>query len=274
MKLNRREQVVLVVVVLSWALAPLALHFLLPEYEGDTGLVMIVGLLVIAGILVKTMRDVARRHDLDCRDRLTGHGFQVIGISPDLLEDWIPFEHRDPLRTRFDGFPSAQDPSLKDGYRRAKNGLETVLFGYSYMNRRLFTVMRLENPEWSWPEFACSVGSRWSGAAPVPGWERIRLEDDPNFSSSCWLQSPTKDSVASMFGPALRRLVMDHPKFRICASGHVLMLYTDAFRLVPNEAEAFVEQADRLAACWERVLGISSTASAGGGSMPHEALPG
>ncbi len=257
MKLNRREGTILTAIVLAWALTPLLLHILLPRYEDHTGTVMTTGLLVGGIAILRLLMGVARRLDLECRDRLATLGFQVVDLGSDQLPGWIPGEHRNRPRLTFDGFRSAGNPSSRPGYERTQGGLRTSLFGYlcgEEKRKEGFTVMRLESPHWSWPEFSCSVGSRWTGIHPIPGWERMQFNDDPTFSKSCWLQAPQPDRTRPLFTPELRRLVLDHPRFRVFASGPVLMLYSDSFRLIPGEAEAFLEQAGQLTAQWTEAL--------------------
>ena len=82
----------------------------------------------------------------------------------------------------------------------------------------------------------------------------MQFNDDPTFSKSCWLQAPRPDRIRPLFTPELRRLVLDHPRVRVFASGPVLMLYSDSFRLIPGEAEAFLEQAGQLTAQWTEAL--------------------
>ena len=258
MHLNRREGGLLTFIVLAWALSPLVLHSLLPRHEEHTGTVMVVGLLVGGIAVVALLMRVARRLDRECRDRLARLGFRVVDLGTDLLPDWIPAEHRDRPRLEFDGFQSQGNPHLRSGYERNRDGFRTSLFGYSFgrdaTTRGLLIVMRIESPLWNWPEFSCAVGSRWSGIHQIEGWERIQLEEDPAFSKASWLQAPRPDWVRTLFTPELRCLVLDHPKFRVHASGRVLMLYSDAFRLIPGEAEAFVEQAGQLATRWTHGL--------------------
>ena len=258
MRLNRREGTLLTVLVLAWALTPLLLHFLLPQYADHTGTVMGVGLLVCGIALVALLRSMSRRLDGECREHLAALGFQVLDLGSDLIPEWIPAEHRERPGLEFDGFKSPGNTRARPGYERNRDGFRTSLFGYSFgrdaTTRGLLIVMRIESPLWNWPEFSCAVGSRWSGIHQIEGWARIQLEDDPAFSKASWLQAPRPDWVRTLFTPELRRLVLDHPKFRVHASGRVLMLYSDAFRLIPGEAEAFIEQAGQLASQWTQGL--------------------
>jgi hypothetical protein len=130
------------------------------------------------------------------------------------------------------------------------------LYAYSYYrNKFVFTVARFESDSWSWPEFSCAVGSRfWSQIYPIDGWERIQCEADPEFSNSCWLQAPQSERVTPLFSTQARRLVLEHPEFRISASGPVLMLYCADDRLVPDAAGAFIAQAGAFAAALTRHL--------------------
>jgi len=257
MKLNRREGTLLTVLVLAWALSPLLLHFLLPQYADHTGAVMGVGLLMAGIAWVALLRSVARRLDGECRERLASLGFQVVDLGPELIPDWIPAEHRDRPRLVFDGFQSPGNTQGRSGYERVQEGLRTSLFGYLCgweRRREAYIVMRIESPLWSWPEFAFAVGSRWSGIHPIEGWERMRFEEDPAFSKDAWLQAPQTDRIRPLFTPELRRLVLDHPRFRVFASDRVWMVYSDSFRLIPGEAEAFLEQAGQLATRWTHAL--------------------
>ncbi len=257
MKLNRREGTLLTVLVLAWALTPLLLHFLLPQYADHTGTVMGVGLLVGGIALVTLLRSAARRLDGECRDRLASLGFQVVDLGHELIPDWIPVEHRNHPRLVFDGFKSPGNTHSRPGYERVQEGLRTSLFGYLCGRERrkeAYIVIRIESPLWSWPEFTSAVGSRWSGIHPLEGWERMQFDEDLAFSKAAWLQSPQPDRIRPLFTQELRRLVLDHPRFRVFASDRVLMVYSDTFRLIPGEAEAFVEQAGQLAIRWTQGL--------------------
>lgn len=257
MRLNRREGILLTVIVLSWALSPLLLQFLLPQYADHTGTVMVVGLLVGGIALVGLLRSAARRLDDECRERLASLGFRVVDLRPELIPDWIPAEHRNRPQLVFDGFTSPGNTHARPGYERVQEGLRTSLFGYlcgQGQHREAYIVMRFESPLWIWPEFACAVGSRWSGIHPIEGWERMRFDEDPAFSKAAWLQAPQPDRIRPLFTPELRRLVLDHPRFRVIASDRVLMVYSDTFRLIPGEAEAFLDQAGQLATRWTRGL--------------------
>lgn len=194
MKLNRREGTLLTVLVLAWALSSLLLHFLLPQYADHTGAVMGVGLLVAGIALVALLRSVARRLDGECRECLASLGFQVVDLGPELIPDWIPAEHRDRPRLVFDGFQSPRNIQGRSGYERVHEGLGTFLFGYlcgRERRREAYIVMRIESPLWSWPEFACAVGSRWSGIHPIEGWEWMQFDEDPAFLKGARPPNPT-----------------------------------------------------------------------------------
>lgn len=257
MKLNRREGTLLTTLVLAWALSPLVLHFLLPQHADHTGTVMGVGLLVGGIALVALLRSMARRLDGECREHLAALGFQVLDLGSDLIPEWIPAEHRERPGLEFDGFKSPGNTRARPGYERVQEGLRTSLFGYlcgREQRREAYIVMRFESPLWSWPEFTCAVGSRWSGIHPIEKWDRMRFGEDPAFSKAAWLQAPQPDRIRPLFTPELRHLVLDHPRFRIFASDRVLMVYSDTFRLIPGEAEAFVAQAGQLATRWTHAL--------------------
>lgn len=256
MNLDRRESGLLAIIVLSWAMIPLSLHFLTPTLAEHTGPTMMAGLVVGGFALVVLLRRAARRLDRECQDRLSQLGFEVVGLDPRLLESWIPMEHREPGRVDFDGFTAAENPSWKEGYRRDRDGVETHLFGYRRRHRPHFTALRCENPRWSWPEFSCAVGSFGDFARHIDKWERIRFDLDPGFSKACRLEAPEAGPVVRLFGPNLRRLALEHPRIRIFASGRCLTLYSDAYRLIPGEAEAFLDQAETLATAWVRAAKI------------------
>ena len=248
MKLNRTEGALLTAVVLGWATIPLVLHFGLPQYAPLTGPIMLAGMLVAGVLLLGLLFRVARRLDRECQELLAVDGFEVIPLTPDRMPDWIPMEHRTQSALRFSGFRNRQ--GHRTGYQRDGAGYRLSLYSYTfYRNRYVFTVARFEMAEGSWPAFSCAVGSRlWSQIHPIDGWERIRFEADPEFSKSCWLQTPQPDRVTPLFSTPARRIVLEHPEFRIFASGPVLMLYRADDHLVPEAAETFIAQAGAFAA--------------------------
>lgn len=252
MILDRRESGLLTIVVLSWAMIPLVLHFLAPTLAEHTGLAMTGGLVAGGFAIVALLRRAAQRLDRECQESLSLLGFEVVGLDPRLLESWIPMEHRTPGRVDFDGFTSAGVPPWKEGYRRDRDGAQAHLFAYCRWPHQQYTALRLENVQGSWPDFSCAIDSSGEFTGPISGWERIRFDLDPGFSKTCRLEAPETEPVLRLFGPALRRLALDHPRIRVHASGHVLTLYSDAYRLIPGEAEAFLELAESLAAQWTR----------------------
>jgi len=254
--LDRRESGLLAIIVLSWAMIPLGLHFLTPTLSEHTGTAMLSGLFVGGFAVVLLLRRAARRLDRECQKRLSLLGFGVVGLDPELLTSWIPMEHRQPGRVAFDGFTMAGGPPWKEGYQRHRDGVETHLFGYRRWTHRQYTALRLENPRWSWPEFSCAIDSHRDFTGPIDGWERIRFDQDPGFSKTCRLEAPETEPVVQLFQPALRRLTLEHPRIRIYASGNSLTLYSDAYRLIPGEAEAFLEQTESFLAQWHRTTGI------------------
>jgi hypothetical protein len=251
MKFNRRDQLVLGMIALTWAMLPLAMHFILPHYEEHTGTVMIVGMMVGVVAVYRLSRSVARRLDLECRERLAAHGFHVVALDPSWVNEWVPFEHQRVGRIRFDGFPSATHPEWPEGYHRVRDGLKFHLFGYHTGKEAWGAALRVECREWDWPEFSCGVRSRWLPSPLHSGWERISFDADPAFSDACMLQAPRPGPVRSLWDSAARRLFLDHSSLRIHAAGPVLTIYSHAFRLIPDEAEAFLQQAEELVAHWQ-----------------------
>jgi hypothetical protein len=250
MKFSRRDQMILGMIALTWATLPLAIHFLLPRHEEHTGTVMIVGMMVAAVAVYRLSRSIARRLDLECRERLAAQGFQVVPLDPGWFNDWVPTEHQRTMQARFDGFLSADQPRWPEGYQRVRNGLRCHLFGYHAGKESLVAALRVECREWVWPEFSCSVRSRWLPSHLNPGWERISFDADPAFSAACMLQAPRPAPVRALWDSAARRLLLDHPSLRIHAAGPVLTVYSHAFRLIPDEAEAFLQQAEAVVAHW------------------------
>ena len=260
MILDRRESGLLAIIVLSWAMIPLALHFLMPTLAEHTGLAMMCGLAVGGLAVVALLRRAARRLDQECQKRLSLLGFEVIGLDPRFLDSWIPMEHRTPDRVDFNGFTASGVPPWKEGYRRDHHGVQTHLFGYRRWPHRQYIALRLEDVRETWPEFSCVIDSIVESTGPIGGWKRIRFDRDPGFSKTCRLEAPEAEPVLGLFGPALRRLALDHPRIRVYASGHSLTLYSDAYRLIPGEAEAFLELAESLAAQWTRQRCVFSQA--------------
>lgn len=256
MKLNRRETAGFAVIVLSWAAIPLILHYLFPALADRTGLAMVAGLLVAGGAAFALLMRVARRLNRECQARLADLGFKVVGLPPAIPDSWIPAEHRQTGLIRFDGFAAADDPRSKEGFRRERDGVEAHLFGYRTWARHGFVALRLENPRWAWPEFSCVVESPRYRTGPIDGWERIRFGSDPEFSKACRVQAPVPGPVEALLGPELRRFVLEKPSIRVFASGPALTLYSGAHRLIPDEAEAFLEEAEALAARWARIATI------------------
>ena len=245
MKLNRKEGLLLAAIVLGWALTPLFLFYGPTQLASQTGPIMVAGMLVAAALITRLLLRVARRLDQECCQRLASQGFEVIALAPELLQSWIPMEHRIRPAIRFSGFPDRAGHHT--GYQREQYGIRMSLYSYSYYRSKfVFTVARFESELLSWPEFSCAVGSRWSQIYPIAGWERLGLESDSKFSKSCWLQAPRTNPVEALFQAEVRRLVLDHPEFRIFASGPVLMLYTADDQLVPERAEEFIRKAQEL----------------------------
>lgn len=245
--LNRQEKAVLAGVILGWALIPLGVFYGAPSWADRIGLLMVVGLVVASAAVVALFFGAARRLDRECRRRLEAQGFLTVPLGPELLTTWTPIEHRNLPASRFDGFHEGGNAS---GYQRARDDFRCTVYGYSCGQgefRFTFTVARLESPRWAWPDFSSAMGSRWLQIQEIPHWQRVSWPEDPDFSKACWLQAQDPKAIAHDFPPEARAWVLRHPEFRIHAAGPVLMLYSNRYRLIPGEAETFIDRAERMA---------------------------
>lgn len=247
MKLTRGEFCAVAALILGWACLPLGIHFLAPEFSDRTGEIMLVGGAVTAAMALVLFFRRARRLTDECNRRLEAQGFAVVAVAEAEVAALIPFEHRHQL-PKLDSFASGAEPGKKEAYRREHHGMSQLLFAYDYRirsepGRAGFVACRFESPGWNWPAFSAAMAGRWSQTGEVPGWTRIEFPEDKKFSKSCWLQAPRVDFVCSLFWPEIRRLLLEHRGLRLAGEGPMLTVYAGHLRLVPGEAERFLEQA-------------------------------
>jgi hypothetical protein len=210
----------------------------------DPELLLIGIIFVVAGLIVSIVFYLDQKRTKALAQIALQMGFSFRPKDLNLLSEGFAHLHL---------FQQGHSKTPKNVLKGAANGMETVLFDYSYRvgsgknsNTYHQTVCLFHLQDRSLPSFELRPENLLDKLVQVFGYQDIDFEASPEFSKNYLLRGSDPDVVRALFRPETIHFFKEQGGWSVEGGSGWLLIYRNNRRVQPEEMRGFLESSRRI----------------------------